>query len=500
MKASAVWLLGVVLVPVMALAQAPAADVNTITAVQVNGGTVSISGTKKPNFTTFTMTDPPRLVIDISEAVFSGVPEEVQVGNGTVTGIRTASYGSDASAIARVLIGYEREVETDIQANGNQLIVKVAGGGGQAVAQAPAETPAAQPSGAAEPATKPAGDGTAAQAAAAAETERQAQEKATAQAAAAAAADRQAQEKAAAEATARAQADADAEKKRQEEARAAAQRQEEETRASAQAAADEKKRQEEAARASAQAAADEKKRQEEEARASAKTAEEERRAAAQAAADEKKRQQEEARSAAKSTDEERRAAAQAAADEKKRQAQAAAEERQAAAQAAADERRAEQEAAAEERRQRQEQARASRESTKQEKLAMAEPRERTRREVSSGSDASAEVSSRRKTMTLVGFQQQSGASRVFIRTNEPVRYTASEDGRSVVVELENTRIDLSNNTRPLDTSFFSSPVTRVEADSSGRAVRVTINLREQVPFQARQEGNVISLDFQRTGR
>jgi colicin import membrane protein len=110
------------------------------------------------------------------------------------------------------------------------------------------------------------------------------------------------------------------------------------------------------------------------------------------------------------------------------------------------------------------------------------------------------VSSRRKTMTLVGFQQQSGASRVFIRTNEPVRYTASEDGRSVVVELENTRIDLSNNTRPLDTSFFSSPVTRVEADSSGRAVRVTINLREQVPFQARQEGNVISLDFQRTGR
>ncbi|MFP2927276.1 AMIN domain-containing protein, partial [Pyxidicoccus sp. 3LG] len=148
MKAFAVWLLGVVLVPMVALAQAPAADVNTITGVQVSGGTVTITGTKKPNFTTFTMTDPPRLVIDISEAVFSGVPEESQVGNGTVTGIRTASYGSDASAIARVLIGYEREVETDIQANGNQLIVKVAGGGGQAVAQAQPE--AAQPEAAAQ--------------------------------------------------------------------------------------------------------------------------------------------------------------------------------------------------------------------------------------------------------------------------------------------------------------------------------------------------------------
>ncbi|QSQ27753.1 AMIN domain-containing protein [Pyxidicoccus parkwayensis] len=484
MKASAVWLLGVVLVPVLALAQAPAADVNTITAVQVNGGTVSITGTKKPNFTTFTMTDPPRLVIDISEAVFSGVPEEVQVGNGTVTGIRTASYGSDASAIARVLIGYEREVETDIQANGNQLVVKVTGGAGQAVAQAPAETPAAQPSTAAQPAAT---EGSAAQAAAAAKADREAQEKAAADAAAAAKADREAQEKAAAEATARAQADAEAEKKRQEEARVAAQRQEEE------------------ARASAQAAADEKKRQQEEAQASAKAAEDERRAAAQAAAEQKKRQQEEAQASAQSAAEEKKrqqeeaqASAKAAADEKKRQAQAAAEERQAQAQAAADERKAQAEAAADARRQRQEEARASRESAKQEKLAVAEtPRER-REVTSSGGEVS--VSSRRKTMTLVGFQQQSGASRVFIRTNEPVRYTASEDGRSVVVELENTRIDLSNNTRPLDTSFFSSPVTRVEADSAGRGVRVTINLRQQVAFQARQEGNVISLDFPRAGR
>ncbi|MFP2931438.1 AMIN domain-containing protein, partial [Pyxidicoccus sp. 3LG] len=122
------------------------------------------------------------------------------------------------------------------------------------------------------------------------------------------------------------------------------------------------------------------------------------------------------------------------------------------------------------------------------------------REVSGGSDASVDVSSRRKTMTLIGFQQQSGASRVFIRTNEPARYTVSEEGRSVVVELENARIDLSNNTRPLDTSFFNSPVTRVDADSSGRNVRVTIQLRGQAPYQARQDGNVISLDFQRTGR
>ncbi|NTX03992.1 AMIN domain-containing protein [Myxococcus sp. CA040A] len=462
MKASAVWLLGVVLVPFWALAQAPA-NLNTITGVQVNGGTVTITGSKKANFTTFTMTDPPRLVIDIAEAVFSGVPEETQVGNGTVTGIRTASYGSDDSAIARVLIGFEREVETDIQATDTQLVVKVVGGGGQAVAQAPTTQP--------EPAAaQPTTDGTAAKAAAAAETERQAQEKAAAEATARAEADRQAQEKAAAEASARAKQDADAERQRQQEAEARATSQREDEQRAAQAAADERKRQEEEARASAQAAAaDERKRQEEEARASAQAAADERRASSESAAEEKKRQKEEARAAAK----------------------AAAEEKQAAAKAAADE-------AVEARRQREEEARAERERRQQERVASATPR--PRREVASGSDSSAEVSSRRKTMTLVGFQQQPGVSRVFIRTNEPARYTVSEQGNAVVLELENSRIDLNNNTHPLDTSFFNSPVTRVEADANGRDVRVTIQLRQQAPVQARQDGNVISLDFQRTAR
>ncbi|QDE67840.1 MULTISPECIES: AMIN domain-containing protein [Myxococcus] len=473
MKPFAAWLLGVVLVPFVALAQAPATNLNTITAVQVNGGTVTISGSQKANFTTFTMTDPPRLVIDISEAVFSDVPEEIQVGNGTVTAIRTASYGSEASSIARVLIGYEREAEADIQANGNQLVVRVAGGGGPAVAQAPGTE-------------QPQAGSSAADAAAAAAAERQAQEKAAADAAAAARAEREAQEKAAADAAAAAKRDAEADAKRQEEARAAVQRQQEEQ---ARAEAD-RKRQEEASRASAQAAADEKRRQEESAKASAQAAAEEKRRqeeVAQSAADERRAQQQ----AAAEEQDRRKAAARAEAEQRKAAQQSAAEERRAAAQAAAEERRAQQEAAAEERRQRQAEARASRESRQKQAVEPSRPS-------SSGSEAS--VSSRRKTLTLVGFQQQSGASRVFIRTNEPVSYSVSERGRSVVLELENTRVDASNNTLPLDTSYFATPVLRVDPSASGRDVRITIQLRQSAPFQARQEGNVISLDFQRTGR
>ncbi|RJS26926.1 AMIN domain-containing protein [Corallococcus sp. H22C18031201] len=477
MKALAVSLLGWVLVPALALAQ-PAADLNNITNVRVNGGTVEISGSKKPNFTTFTMTDPPRLVIDIAEATFSGVPEEQQVGNGVVTGIRTASYGSDSSAIARVLIGYEREVETDIQASGNQLIVKVTGGNAGPAVAAAEKPAAAESSPAVAPANSPAGV-SAAEATRAANEERQRQEQAAAAAAESARAERAAQDKAAAEATARAQADAEAERKRQDESRAAAQRQEEETRAAAQAAAEERKRQEADARASAQAAAEERKRQDADARAAAqKTAEEERRAAAQAAADAKRQKAEEARAEA----------------DARKQAQAEARE-----------------AAADEKRQKAEDARAERERRQQEAVAAAETRSRpaasqgsraaeTRHEASSSSGGS-EVSSRRKTMTLVGFQQQQGASRVFVRTNEPVRYTVSEQDKQVVLELENTRVEFTNNTRPLDTHFFATAVAKVEADpGANRTVRVTIQLKESARFETRQDGNLITLDFQRPAR
>ncbi|MHA7632329.1 AMIN domain-containing protein [Corallococcus sp. M7] len=503
MKGLAVSLLGLWLVPLVALAQQPV-DYNTITSVTVSGGTVEISGSKKADFNSFTMTDPPRLVIDVSGAVFKDVPEELPVGNGTVTGIRTQAYGTESSSIARILIGYEREVETDIQTSGNKLVVKVLGsGGGAVVAQAtPTEgqgTPAQGTAAANTQAQTQAGSN-AQDAARAAASDREAQEKAVKAAADAARADREAQEKAAAEAAARAKADADAEKKRQEEAQAAAKRQDEERRASEQAAAEERKRQESEAqaaarraederRATAQAAADQKRQQEEDAKAAAKTAAEQKRAAAQAAAEERQ-------AAARTAAEQKRAAAQAAAEAKRQKD----EERQAAAQARREEQQSAREAAAEAKRQRAAEARERREQA----IAARESRAR----VSQGSAAAesresggGEVSSRRKTMTQIGFQQQPDSSRVFVRTNAPVRYTVNGSGNQVVLELENTRVVESNNTLPLDTHFFPSAVSRVEAFSgAGQTVRVVIQLKQGVRYETRQEGGLITLDFPRPGR
>ena len=44
-------------------------------------------------------------------------------------------------------------------------------------------------------------------------------------------------------------------------------------------------------------------------------------------------------------------------------------------------------------------------------------------------------------MTFVGFKQDSGGQRVYVRTNEPVRYSVQRGGdKQVVLELENTAI------------------------------------------------------------
>src|SRR3954469_19401100 len=100
-------------------------SLNAITRVEVHGNVLEISGSKKPSFTTFTLPEPPRLVIDFSEAVLQGVPADIRVNDGSITSIKTAAYGSASAAIARVVIGFEREVDTDISTDGKVRRVRL---------------------------------------------------------------------------------------------------------------------------------------------------------------------------------------------------------------------------------------------------------------------------------------------------------------------------------------------------------------------------------------
>ena len=516
------WLLLGAALSSSALAQDAA--LNTITRVEVKSGVVEITGTQKPSFSTFPMTDPPRLVVDIAQAVFSGVAEATDVRSGHVIAIKTASYGTNASAIARVVIGFDQDVEPDIQSVGNKLVVRSSlAPGTSGVASAP--TPSASGSTAVASATPAASGTTTAAPAAAADKQRQ---DAAAAATAAASAEKQRQDAAApptaapaAEQQRQAAASAAAaaeEKRRQDalaaEAVAAKQRQDA---AAAAATAAEKQRLDEAA---ALAAAQEKRRREDAAAAAA--AEEKRRQeAAAAAAAEEQRQKQEALAARTQKEKEAAAAAAAAAEEKRRQeaalAAAAAESRRqqqaAATAAAAEETRQKQAAAAagaEERRRteaaqlaeqrRVQDAKAAEVAgarAKQDQLAVA-PRAAPAPSVpieGNGSSGGAEASSKRKALTFVGFDEK--GPRVYVRTNGPVRYSVTTGAKNtVVVELDNTAIPVHNNARPLDTAFFAGPVLRIQPERGpNNSVRVAITLRDAVAFQAHQDGNEVSVQF-----
>lgn len=227
---------------ILAPSAAFAAGTNTISSVEVTarggGADVRIRGSRPPSFTTFSLVDPPRFVVDISEAMLEGATRKVG-GVGPVREVTTIGFGEGEHATARVTVTFTRDVDPpDVVVNGDELVVRVPPAPGEAVATAPAAPP---PTTAAEPAAAAvatAGAQAAADARAAADAKAASEAKAMAEARAAEEARAAAQAQAARDALAAAEAKAAADAKAASEARAVADaRAAEEARAAAQAQA-----------------------------------------------------------------------------------------------------------------------------------------------------------------------------------------------------------------------------------------------------------------------
>ncbi|MBK6689876.1 MAG: AMIN domain-containing protein [Deltaproteobacteria bacterium] len=105
-----------------------------------------------------------------------------------------------------------------------------------------------------------------------------------------------------------------------------------------------------------------------------------------------------------------------------------------------------------------------------------------------------------RVMKYVGFQQMADVSRVFVRVDGKAKYrSAKEGGGKVVLELVNTSINVKNNERPLDTTYFNSPVSKVQAVKNGDNTRIEISLREGAGFTVKRIGTTIAVDFKRGG-
>lgn len=502
---------------------------NSITKVEVKNGHVEITGSRRPSFTTFTMVDPPRLVIDLSEAVFVDVPKELKVNDGTITSIKVATYGGASSAIARVLIGFEREVETDIASTGTSLIVKLP------------PDPKVQ---AALVAQKQEADR-------AAKEKREAEERARLDAERAEREEKERQVKAAEEARLAklererlererlAAEKAEAERQARAAAEVAKKKAEEERLAKLEAERLEKERAQAEKEAAARAAKEEADRRAREAAEAKQRAEDERQArlaAEKAAREEKarlakleaeqqaaqlaelKRIESEAREQAEREKKERELAARQAEADRKEAARLAAieakrsQEERAAAEKEARRREEEEkrQAALDAKKAAEEQKRLAEEAKRreaEEKRLAAKEAERARKQreleaAAASTPSPSELASNGRQqvarMTFVGFKQDEGVGRVFFRTSSPVRYRVGEDSdRQVVLTLENTQIGLPNNQRIIDASFFDTAVSLVRPEEQGGGVKVFISLKRAVAYRASQTGNELTLEFER---
>ena len=123
---------GLVLAGMLPAASLPAVESKTISAVDVQqeeGGVTRIvlSGAEDPIYTAFIREDPRRLIVEMPDVVFNGVPTPVRVGNGVVSSVMLGAFGDPrvALSMARVSIGLEGEVDYELLPDSDKLVIEI---------------------------------------------------------------------------------------------------------------------------------------------------------------------------------------------------------------------------------------------------------------------------------------------------------------------------------------------------------------------------------------
>jgi hypothetical protein len=104
-------------------------------------------------------------------------------------------------------------------------------------------------------------------------------------------------------------------------------------------------------------------------------------------------------------------------------------------------------------------------------------------------------------MSYIGFKNTSANSRVYARLNAEAKYTVRKEGDSLVVlEIQNATIPLRNNKNHLDATYFDSPVKMItpsEVEDATPTIRITIEMKSAVPYEAVVEGRDIVVIFKK---
>ena len=105
-------------------------------------------------------------------------------------------------------------------------------------------------------------------------------------------------------------------------------------------------------------------------------------------------------------------------------------------------------------------------------------------------------------MTYIGFKNAPGQSRIFARMNDKAEFSVRKEGDNLLVlEIQNATIPLRNNKNHLDTRYFDSPVKMItpsEVEDATPTVRITIEMKESVPYETKVEGQDIVIVFKKS--
>ncbi len=104
-------------------------------------------------------------------------------------------------------------------------------------------------------------------------------------------------------------------------------------------------------------------------------------------------------------------------------------------------------------------------------------------------------------MSYIGFKNTATSSRIYARLNAEAKFTVRKEGDNLVVlEIQNATIPLRNNKNHLDTTFFNSPVKMItpsEIEDATPTIRITIEMREATPYEAKLEGREVIVTFKK---
>lgn len=87
------------------------------------------------------------------------------------------------------------------------------------------------------------------------------------------------------------------------------------------------------------------------------------------------------------------------------------------------------------------------------------------------------LGNRPATMTWAGFERTGSGSRVFFQLSAEADYTVKQKDGVITVRMRKTKVNVRNNLRRLDLSYFKTPVSTVKVRRKGRDAVATIRLK-----------------------